>query len=138
MASLKDRVNAEFENIQQVLEEFPSSDKFNKLSGLELAGVATLLHNFYNGIENVIKQIALDKGLAIPHGQSWHRDLLDLALKQKFITATLGKFLKQYLAFRHFFSHGYALHLDPARMLPLAKSADKVFKDFKKGVQKFL
>ena len=76
MANLSDRVNAELENIQQVLDKSPPIDKLNKLSVLELAGVATLLHNFYNGIENVIKQIAQDKKLIIPAGQSWHRDLL--------------------------------------------------------------
>jgi len=55
MANLNDRVNAEIINIERVLQELPSFDKLHTLSTLELAGVATLLHNFYNGIENIIK-----------------------------------------------------------------------------------
>lgn len=121
MASLSDRVSAELENIQQVLKQFPSAERLDTLSGLELAGVATLLHNFYNGIENVIKQIARDKGLHIPQGQSWHRDLLDLALTHKIINQTTGRSLKQYLGFRHFFSHAYAFHLEADRISPLVK-----------------
>lgn len=99
MANLGVRISAELENIEQVLKRFPPSNKIDKLSELELAGVATLLHNFYNGIENIIKQIARQKGLAVPQGQTWHRDLLDLALNNKIVHQTTGKYLKQYLAF---------------------------------------
>ena len=48
MAKLSDRIRAETDNIRQVLEQMPSPHKFSKVSALELAGVATLLHNFYN------------------------------------------------------------------------------------------
>ena len=46
MANLDDRVCADLENIQQVIRQFPPLNKLDKLSGLELAGVAALLHNF--------------------------------------------------------------------------------------------
>ena len=35
--------------------------------------------------------------------------------------------LKPFLAFRHFFSHAYALDLDPARIGPLVADAQAVF-----------
>ena len=134
MAKLNDRISAELENIEKVVKEFPRTDQLHKLSALELAGVATLLHNFYNGIENILKQIVREKGSPVSHGSSWHRDLLDLALKHKIINSTDIRSLKQYLAFRHFFSHGYALDLDSERMKPLVKSVKKVFGSFRKRV----
>ena len=60
MTSLRERVEAEFENIERVLAELPEKRPYSELSILELAGVSTLLHNFYNGIENILKHIYMD------------------------------------------------------------------------------
>jgi hypothetical protein len=50
----------------------------------------------------------------------WHRDLLLEAGKAKILSADTVSDLSRFLAFRHFFSHGYALDLYPDRMEPLA------------------
>jgi len=136
MANLAARVNAELENIKQVLQQLPPAEKLAGLSQLELAGVAALLHNFYNGIENILKQIVRERGLTIPGTSNWHRDLLDLAVKNKVIDAAMAESLSQYLGFRHFFSHGYALDLDHEKMRPLVKSVKKFFSGFKKTVER--
>ncbi len=138
MANLNDRVDAEFENIERVLKELPSAARLSSLSHLELGGVAALLHNFYNGVENVLKQIISSKGINIPRGEKWHTELLDLALKHKRINKTTRDSLKRFLGFRHFFVHGYALNLDVDRMRPLVKAAPRVFDSIKKSIQKSL
>ena len=64
------RMEAEYESIEQTSSAFPRRP-WKELTTLELAGVATLLRNFYNGVENVIKQVFEAISQAIPIGSSW-------------------------------------------------------------------
>lgn len=120
--------------MESVLAALPERS-LSTLSKLEIAGVAAMLHNFYNGIENVLKQVFRSKATPIPVGESWHRDLLMAAAEKAILSRQLVDDLKPYLAFRHFFSHGYALDLVPQRMEPLVKHAGPVFNRFKREVQ---
>lgn len=115
MADLKDKINAEIENIDRLFQEMPSFEKLPALSILELAGIATLLHNFYNGIEKILKHIVQAKNQIIPEGSSWHKDLLNLAAAHEIISENIKNRLGEYLAFRHFFSHAYALEIYPKK-----------------------
>ncbi|MDE3058969.1 MAG: hypothetical protein KGJ59_13540 [Bacteroidota bacterium] len=137
MADLKERVNAEIENINDVLVKLPSREKLSGLSVLELAGTAALLHNFYNGIENILKQILIEQKQKLPEGEAWHKELLEQAVKEKIISTQGLSGLRDYLAFRHFFSHAYALDLSAERMEPLVKNAVNVFSVFKDEIKKF-
>jgi len=135
MADHREHIDAEYEAIEKVLSSLPTKP-LSELSKLELAGVAALLHNFYNGIENIIKQAFRIKNIQIPQGESWHRDLLLKATEENILSETLSDEFKRYLAFRHFFSHGYVLDLSPDRMGPLISDASKVFKNFKTEIDK--
>ena len=137
MADYKAYIDAEYEEIEKTLSSLPTKPP-NKLSKLELAGVAALLHNFYNGIENVLKQAFRIRNIQTSQGESWHRDLLLRAIEENIVSETLSDELKRYLAFRHFFSHGYAIDLSPDRMEPLILDASKVFKNFKTEIDKTL
>ncbi len=138
MVSLSQRIQAELENIDEVISEMPLYSSLPTLSTLELAGVAALLHSFYNGVENILKQIFFSKKINLPEGQSWHKDLLEMAVKQNIISNECKNILGEYLAFRHFFSHAYALDLYPDKMEPLVENFHKIYSLFKKDINKFL
>lgn len=136
MASLQDKINLDIENIDRVFAELPQHEVLHKLSMLELAGVATLLHNFYNGIENILKRLLIKKGISIPQGSAWHKELLNLSGQENIITPQMKQQLGEFLAFRHFFSHAYALDLYAEKMEPLVKSAFELYKEFKIEISK--
>jgi hypothetical protein len=138
MDKLSQKIKIELENIDSVINELPSYSKLPSLSTLELAGVAALLHNFYNGIENILKQILASKNLVLPEGKSWHKDLLETVTTKEIISNECKNYLGQYLAFRHFFSHAYALDLYPDKMEPLVENLEIVYSFFKKEIEKFL
>ena len=126
MANIRDRVEAEYEAIETILSLIPDKN-IHQLSQLELAGLATLIHNFYNGIENILKQIFKSRSIEIPAGSSWHQELLVRAKHQKLISEDLADKLKEFLAFRHFFSHAYALDLHPSRIESLSEKIKQIF-----------
>ena len=136
MANPKDKINIDIENIDRVFEELPNHAILPQLSVLELAGVTTLLHNFYSGVENILKRILIEKGLSRPQGNAWHKELLNLAESQNIISSQLKIELGEFLAFRHFFSRAYALDLYAERMEPLVKSAQELYESFKIEISK--
>ncbi len=138
MADLKQRIEAECESVEQALAALSKVKSISKLSSLELAGVAALLHNLYNGIENLLKQALLHLGAGLPTGPTWHRDLLDLARERGVVCGEVVELLKPYLAFRHFFSHAYALDLDSERMDPLASGARDAYEKVRDDLQRFV
>ena len=52
MASLREKVEAELEQMDKALRELPGASRVNKLSVLELGGTASLLSSLYHGVEN--------------------------------------------------------------------------------------
>jgi len=137
MDDLSERIRIELENIDRVFNEMPLYSKLPNLSSLELAGVAALLHNFYTGVENIIKQILVSKEVPIPQGASWHKELLEAAVRKKVISIELTDHLIPFLGFRHFFSHAYALDLHSDKMELLVKDSVKTYSLFKDELKKF-
>jgi len=138
MADVAERVLAEEDNVKRVLAQLPAAEQLRELSDLELAGTGALLHNAYNGIENILKQVIQSVGEDLPDGPTWHRDLVSTAERKKIVESATAQALAPLMAFRHFFSHGYALDLEPERIEPLVRDACRIFDKLREDVAKFL
>ncbi len=131
----RERIEAEYEAVEKALSALPLK-QLALLSELELAGVAAVVHNFYTGVKNILKQAFKAKALKVPQGKSWHRDLLVEAIRNGVISEKMGDSLKEYLAFRHFFSHAYAFDLEPERIEPLVAGIAVVYRNLKSEVKR--
>ena len=137
MVTTRDKILAELENIDQLIAEIPEQNELTNLSTLELAGVGALLNNFYNGVENILKQILKHIGEPLPQSGSWHKDMLELAVTKQIISLQIKKQFMIYLAFRHYFNHAYALDLQPDKLIPLVQKITETYLSFKIAIEKW-
>ena len=137
MDELREMIEIEYEKIEQVINGLPDTDRLPYLSELELAGVATFIHNFFNGIENILKRVFKSFNFKLPAGASWHIDLLNHAVYYKIISNDLKKMLTRYLGFRHFFTHAYAIDLYADKLEELVNNVVPTYVHFKKEINYF-
>ncbi|MEA1963530.1 MAG: HepT-like ribonuclease domain-containing protein [Candidatus Aerophobetes bacterium] len=130
MANLSRQIEAEKENIEGTLANLANAMKRREKSVIELAAIATFLHNIYNGVENILKQVLKAKNITIPKSEIWHKELLDLSVSYKIIPESLADELREYLAFRHFFVHGYGFMLEKAPLERLANNIPNIWSQF--------
>ena len=138
MSDLKTRLRVELEHIERTLAELPDSQSCVGLSMIELAGVAALLHSFYNGIEKLLKDILKAQKILVPEGANWHRDLVKVAVERQVIKESTAQALSSYLAFRHFFVHAYVMDLEGERLETLIQQVNATFEQAKRDIEKFL
>lgn len=130
MVDLTRKIAAERENVEQALRYLDEARARELQSPVELAAIATFLHNIYNGIENILNQILKAKGVRVARSETWHKDVLETAVHHSIISEALGDRRYEYLAFRHFFIHSYGFMLDDAQLRPLADGIRRIWEQF--------
>lgn len=135
--SLIESYKAEVENIDETIKILKTKGKKaqRKYNPLELAGFGVYIHNFYNGLENILKRVLLARGIKIKEGPFWHKELLLTALKHRIIDSELYYMLLNYLTFRHYFVHGYAFRLEIEKLYYLVENIEVVYKKFKELIE---
>ena len=149
-----ERIRSELENIEEVVTrvrravEASEGDSIN--SDLYWDATALNLHDFYTGLERLLRHIAAEVDGHVPAGAEWHQELLRQMATQlprirpAVFSKETTKRLDEYLRFRHVVRHVYAFEFDPQRIRPLAealagdfarvKSELAVFIDFLAGL----
>lgn len=130
MGRVPKQILAEKQNVEAALDNLKKTMARTKKSVVELAAIGTFLHNIYNGIENILKQIARLKSVEIPKSDSWHKDLLNLSVYKGIISEQLSDQLYEYLTFRHFFIHSYGFMLEEKHLEGLATNIHNVWMRF--------
>ena len=135
----------EIDNLNRIAGEM--KELLSKISDnpnfIEIRGSASILHDFYSGIEKIFERIALSIDNNLPKGEEWHKELL-LQMAKPFgqrrgviiSERLLGK-LKEYLRFRHLFRHIYGFELKWNRIKPLCLDMENVLNELKNELDKF-
>jgi uncharacterized protein YutE (UPF0331/DUF86 family) len=130
MGRLPRQILAEKQNVEVALDNLKEAMARAKKSAIELAAIGTFLHNVYNGIENILKQIVRLKSIEMPKSDSWHKELLDLSVSKGIISEELSDQLYEYLTFRHFFIHSYGFMLEEKHLQGLATNIHDIWVRF--------
>lgn len=93
---------------------------------VEVTAMASVLHSFYNGIENIFLRVCKELDQDVPAGDRWHREVLTRmtesgGFRPAVISTDLGQQLVEYLSFRHFYRHSYSFFLDWAELEQLVR-----------------
>jgi len=138
MDDLRQDIAAEKERIEGTLEALEKTLCRKRRTFVELAAIATCLHNAYSGMENLLKRVLKYIKVPLPDSATFHKDLLDLAVEQKMISQELSEALDEYRAFRHFFVHGYGILLQEAPLQPLAQNLPEAWNRFASELDAFI
>ena len=113
------------------------------MDSYEVAACGAMLHSFYNGVENILKRIAVTLDRAVPEGDASHKRLLNQmasAAEQRgpVLSPLLYEDLKDYLNFRHVFRSAYSFDHRWEKMEPLVADVGPLLDRFEAEIRRFL
>lgn len=136
---IKEQILFKIDDIDKLFLEYELI--FQKIEGQEpdlfdMTILGSVLHSFYNGLENVFEIIAKNIDKKIPNGNKSHQELLcQMANKEgsrvQIISEELYLKLREYATFRHFYRHAYSFQLNWEKMKPLIENVHTVWNELK-------
>ncbi|KJS16969.1 MAG: hypothetical protein VR69_07130 [Peptococcaceae bacterium BRH_c4b] len=140
------RLRKELVNLEKLVEELKTITKMRelKVNSIRIRACASILHDFYSGIEKMFINIARETDRTVPRGEGWYRELLeqmtlDIPVKRPAVIGSeLATQLQQYLSFRHRFRNLYGYELEWGKMDELIKNMDSTLKRLKDSMESFL
>jgi len=144
-ADVKEQVTIEQAQIDQLFLAYQSViDKSLQETPdfIELSALATMLHSFYTGVENIFKRIALKIDGHLPSGFASHSELLTIMSRPtprrpSVVSETLRIHLSAYLSFRHVFRHAYSFQLEWDKMRDLVSQSEATWRQLETELNQF-
>lgn len=143
---LEVRVRKELLHLEKLVEELKTVIRMRelKVNSVRVRAYASILHDFYSGMEKIFINIAREIDQTVPKSEGWHRQLLEQmtldipAKRPAVIDAKLAAQVQQYLSFRHRFRNLYGFVLEWGKMEELINNMELTFKLFKDRIERFL
>jgi len=140
------QISFEIKQIDELFTSFSELLEKSKLEEptlIELTAIGSILHSFYNGIENIFKTIGKNIDGEIPSGNHWHSQLIKQMTestnkRDPIISEGLKEKLADYLAFRHFYRNSYSFWLKWNELKKLTDPVIIVWSEFKIELKTFM
>ena len=131
-----DKLFSEYDLIFKKIENEPP-DLF------DMTILGSVLHSFYNGLENIFEIIAKNIDKELPTGNKSHQELLhQMASENSYRNEIIGEELyyklREYATFRHFYRHAYSFKLNWEKMKPLIDNVFFVWEEVKNNIKNIL
>ena len=133
----------QIEHLFEVYAELLKRVQKNSPDVVEITAIASVLHSFYGGLENIFLIIAKEIDKDVPSGSQWHRDLLEqmtkaTPIRNPVLPYELSAHLDEYMGFRHFYRHSYSFFLNWERLEILIKQLPGIWQQTKDEILHFL
>jgi predicted nucleotidyltransferase len=144
--ALKLDITDELKNLDRLVQEGQSYLKTMppEPTSMEIRAAASVVHDFYGGVERVFERIAVRLGPGLPAGPSWHILLLRSmesaieGVRPAVIDHALAVCLVDYLNFRHVFRHNYGYELQWHRLRPLIEGIEATLTRLRRQLEQFM
>jgi len=143
---LQSEINQEISSLEALLRELKTLKPRlaqKEISNLDLRAAGSILHDFYNGVENIFRRVAQELNGGLPAGEDWHKQLLtDMSLDVKgvrppLVSEDLKLKLQKYLGFRHIFRNVYGFHLEQEQIKVMVKEFPRILSWLKREIAAF-
>ena len=140
------QVNFEISQIDELFKSYSSLlHRIRKVEPnmIEVTACASVLHSFYNGLENIFLSIVKRIDRNVPTGDRWHRDLLyqmgkETPERKQVLTNKTIDQLVDYMGFRHFYRHSYSFSLEWDELEILIVPVENIWQRIKDELEIFL
>jgi len=140
------KIKFEITEIEREMESYKllfEKAKLQKPDLIEMTAIASVLHSFYNGLENIFLIISKNIDKEVPTDFNWHIKILNNmtninAVRTNVISKELADNIEDYLAFRHFFRHSYKFKLDWEKLEDLSNNLYVIWERYKNEINIFI
>ncbi len=143
---IKEQIEFKINEIDRLFIEYDlifEKIKIQKPDLFDMTILGSVLHSFYNGLENIFEIIAKNIDGVIPTGNKSHQELLhqmasENSKRDEVIDEKLYIKLREYATFRHFYRHAYSFQLNWEKMKPLIDNIFEVWNEVKISLEKII
>lgn len=143
---IKEQIKFKIKDIDKLFEEYELiflKIKTETPDLFDMTILGSVLHSFYNGLENIFEIIAKNVDNKVPSGNKSHQELLhqmasENSYRNEILDEELYLKLREYATFRHFYRHAYSFQLNWEKMRYLVENIDEVWGKVKVALEDFI